>query len=77
MVVAAALVVLVALIALAWLVVMRRLKDDGLPVRTSLEEDETVREWPAEREPEQEYAPGRGLERSKDRDVARTWDPGL
>jgi hypothetical protein len=72
-------VVLVALLALLWLVVMRWLKDDGSPVRVSLEEDGSVRKGSAEREREQvsHAAPGRGLDQAKDRNVGQTWGPGL
>ena len=75
----AALVVFVVLIALLWLAVMRWLKDDGIPVRATLEEDGAIRKWSAERERGQEehVATGKGLDRAKDRNVAQTWGPGL
>lgn len=75
----AALVVFVVLIALVWWAVMRRLKDDGVPVRASLEEDGSVRKWSAEQEREHvtKPPPDGGLERAKDRNAAQTWGPGL
>ena len=74
-----AVVVLVVLLALLWLAVMRWLKNDGVPVRASLEEDGSIRAWSAEREREQvsDAAPGKGLDRAKDRNVGQTWGPGL
>jgi hypothetical protein len=78
-VVLVALVVLVVLIALVWLAVMRSLKDDGIPVRASLEEDGAIREWSAQQDREQEehVATGQRLGQAKDRNVAQTWDPEL
>jgi len=74
-----ALLVFVVLIALVWLVVMRWLNDDGIPVRATLGEDGAAREWSAERDREQagQVATDTGLNRAKDRNVAQTWDPGL
>jgi hypothetical protein len=74
------LVVLVVLIALVWWVVMRSLRDDGIPVRASLEEDGAIRKWSAEQDREQgePLAIGNGrLGRARDRNVAQTWDPEL
>jgi hypothetical protein len=78
-VVIVAVLVLVALIALLWLVAMRWLRDDGVPVRASLDADGSIRAWSAEQEREQvsHPAPGGGLDRAKDRNVAQTWGPGL
>jgi hypothetical protein len=78
-VVVVAVVVLVVLLALLWLVVMRWLEDDGIPVRASLEEDGSIRAWSAERVREQvsRVAPGKGLDRAKDRNLGQTWGPGL
>lgn len=74
-----AVLVLIALLGLLWLVVMRWLRDDGVPVRASLDEDGSIRAWSADREREQmgHAAPGGGLDRAKDRNVAQTWGPGL
>lgn len=74
-----AVVVLVMVIGLLWLVVTRWLKDDGIPVRASLEEDGSIREWSAEQEREQvsHAAPGKRLDEAKDRNVGQTWGPGL
>jgi hypothetical protein len=74
-----ALLVLVVVIALVWLVVLRWLKDDGFPVRASLEEAGSVPEWSpgTEREREGHAATHQGLCQAKDRNAARTWDPGL
>jgi hypothetical protein len=74
-----ALVVFVVLISLVWLAVMRRLNDDGIPVRATLEEDGEIRKWSAERERQQEVhgATETRLGRAKDRNVAQTWGPGL
>jgi hypothetical protein len=74
-----ALVVFVVLISLVWLAVMRRLNDDGIPVRATLEEDGEIRKWSAERERRQEdhVATDTRLGRAKDRNVAQTWGPGL
>jgi hypothetical protein len=58
-----ALAVFVVLIALAWWVVMRLLRDDGYPVRAALGEDSSV--------------PPTGLGPSKARNVGQTWDPEL
>jgi hypothetical protein len=75
----AALVVLVVLIALVWLAVMRSLRDDGMPVRATLEEDGAIPKRSAQRDREQEehVATGRPLGRAKARHVAQTWDPEL
>jgi hypothetical protein len=74
-----ALVVLVVLIALVWVAVMRSLRDDGIPVRATLEEDGAIRKLSAQRDPGQEehLATGQRLGQAKDRNVAQTWDPEL
>jgi hypothetical protein len=74
-----ALFVFVVLIALVWFAVMRRLNDDGIPVRATWEEDGEIRTWSAERERQQEGhgATENRLDRAKDRNVAQTWGPGL
>jgi hypothetical protein len=69
------LVLFVVLLALAWLAVMRWLNDDGFPVRESLEEDGSVPPSSPGRPPY--VAGGKGPGQAKDRNAARTWDPGL
>jgi hypothetical protein len=69
------LAVFLVLLALAWLLVKRRLDDDGFPVRTSLEEDGSVP--PASRGRESYAAGDKGLGQAKDRNVGQSWDPGL
>jgi hypothetical protein len=71
--------VLVVLVALVWLVVMRWLRDDGVPVRASLEEDGSTRKWSAERgrRPAGGATSDGGVDRAKDCNVAQTWGPGL
>jgi len=59
----AALGVFLVLVALAWLVVMRWLNNDGFPVRAALDEDGS--------------APPAGPGRTKTHNVAQTWDPEL
>jgi hypothetical protein len=78
-VVLAALVFMVVLIVLAWLLVMRLVKDDDIPVRATLDEDGSTGKSPAQRDREQEehVATNPGLGRAKDHDVAQTWDPEL
>ena len=75
----AALLALIVVIALLWLVGMRLLRDDGVPVRAALEEDGSIRKWSAEHEREHVALAARdaGLDRAKDRNVAQTWGPGL
>jgi hypothetical protein len=59
----AALLVFLVLVALAWWAVMRLLKDDGFPVRASLDKGGSVSPV--------------GLGPAKDRNAGQTWDPEL
>ena len=69
------LAVFVALIALAWFLVLRRL-DGGNALGPEAEDEQgAVHAWSAERQLEREEHAGAGnaVEQSKDRNAARAW----
>jgi hypothetical protein len=77
MLIIGALVVFVALIALAWFLVLRRLDGGNFEVGRpeSVDEQGAVHAWSAERQLEREEHAGSGqaVEESKDRNAARAW----